>query len=99
VPPDWLTALAWCWLGLAFVSAAVMLADIARGDRQPMGVMHAVWPITALYLGPVALLAYWRYGRPYTERHQREHATGMPDTLYRVRVALDQSLRRRLHCR
>jgi hypothetical protein len=37
VPPDWLTALAWCWLGLAFVSAAVMLVDIARGYRQPTG--------------------------------------------------------------
>ena len=93
MPPEWLTTFAWIWLGLAFASVIVMLVDIGRGYRQPMGVMNAVWPVTALYLGPVALAAYWRYGRPYTARYQGEHSTGMPDTPYRVRVAISTS-----HC-
>jgi hypothetical protein len=34
-----------------------------NGRRQPMGVMNAVFPITALYFGPLALAFYWRWGR------------------------------------
>jgi hypothetical protein len=93
VPDPWLTVLAWTWLGLAFASAGVMVVDMLRGYRQPMGVMDAVWPITALYLGPIALWAYWRYGRAYTERYQREHGTGMPENPHVVGVALSTA-----HC-
>ena len=28
-----------------------------------MAVMNAVWPITALYLGPLAVFSYWRLAR------------------------------------
>src|SRR2546429_2341746 len=64
MPPTWLTVVAWIWLGVGFASAAVLLFDIfVRGHRQPMGVMEAVYPITAVYFGPVALLLYWRWGR------------------------------------
>ncbi|UIJ35536.1 DUF4396 domain-containing protein [Allobranchiibius sp. GilTou73] len=28
-----------------------------------MAVMEAVWPVTALYFGPLAIWAYWRFGR------------------------------------
>jgi Domain of unknown function (DUF4396) len=34
-----------------------------RKRRQPMGVMNFVFPITALYFGPLALWFYWRWGR------------------------------------
>ena len=63
-PPTWLTVIAWIWLGLAFICSGVILVDILlRGHRQQMAVMDAVYPITALYLGPFALLLYWRWGR------------------------------------
>jgi hypothetical protein len=64
MPPVWLSVTAWIWLGGAFITSGVILFDIfATGRRQQMGVMDAVYPITALYLGPFALLLYWRWGR------------------------------------
>jgi hypothetical protein len=41
-----------------------------RGHRQQMGVMEAVYPITALYLGPLALVLYWRWGRNTPDRRR-----------------------------
>jgi hypothetical protein len=65
MPPTWLTIIAWISIAAAFVSAAAILYDIyGRGLRQHVRVMEAVWPITALYLGPLGLLAYARIGRP-----------------------------------
>ncbi len=60
--PGWLTAVSWAYLGLAFLCAAVILYDVyGRGYRQRVRVMEAVWPITALYFGPLALLLYYRW--------------------------------------
>lgn len=67
-----LTVLAWCGLAAGFGCAGAILVDVYR-HRQPMPVMEAVWPITAFYLGPVALWGYLRFGRPTTRRWQREH--------------------------
>jgi hypothetical protein len=65
MPPSWLTIIAWISLAAGFLSAGAILYDIyARGLRQPMRVMEAVWPITALYLGPLGWFAYTRLGRP-----------------------------------
>jgi hypothetical protein len=62
--PAWLTVVAWLYLSICFCSAGVIAYDIAFNHRpQPMGVMSFVFPITALYLGPVALALYWRWGR------------------------------------
>jgi hypothetical protein len=62
--PDWLTVIAWTYLSVCFACAAAIGCDIAvNGRRQPMGVMNAVYPITALYLGPFALAFYWRWAR------------------------------------
>jgi hypothetical protein len=62
--PSWLTAIAWVYLGICFVCAGVIAYDIfVNHRRQPMGVMDAVFPITALYFGPFALALYFREGR------------------------------------
>jgi hypothetical protein len=62
--PTWLTMVAWTYLSLCFGCAAVIAYDIfVAGRRQAMGVMNAVFPITALYFGPLALAFYWRWGR------------------------------------
>ncbi len=64
MPSHLLTVVSWIALTVAFLSAGVILVDIyGRGHRQPMGVMEAVWPVTALYFGVVALVAYRRWGR------------------------------------
>lgn len=79
MPPTWLSVLAWIALTAGFVSAAWILFDIyGRGHRQRMGVMEAVWPVTALYAGPLAVLGYHRYGRPSSPRWLAEHDTEEP---------------------
>ena len=46
----------WVSLAVAFACAGAILWDICvRGDRSEMTIMNWVWPITALYWGPVAL--------------------------------------------
>ncbi len=64
MPPLWLTVISWVSLGVAILCAAPILHDLfGRGYRQHMWIMEAVWPITALYFGPLALWAYFRWGR------------------------------------
>jgi hypothetical protein len=79
--PTWLVALSWIALTAAFVSAVVILTDIyGRDYRQRMPVMEAVWPVTALYFGPVAVWMYLRYGRPNSARWlERHHRDSPPD--------------------
>ena len=65
MPPPWLTIIAWISLAAGFLTAGVIAFDIyGRRLRQPMRVMEAVWPITALFLGPLGWFAYARLGRP-----------------------------------
>lgn len=62
--PTWLENLGIVWLALAGLSAAAIVVDIRlAGHRQPMAVMEWVWPITAVYLGPLGLAFYWNAGR------------------------------------
>lgn len=52
--PSWLTVVSWVSIILALLCAAFILYDIfGRGYRQQMGIMEAVWPVTALYFGPL----------------------------------------------
>ena len=63
--PGWLTALSWSWIALAVLSVVVIARDVFVGGRhQPTRTMDVVWPLSALYLGPVAVLLYRRWGRP-----------------------------------
>lgn len=61
--PQWLHVLAWVSLSVAFLCALIIAGDIMAGHRQKMAIMNLVWPITALYFGPLALWAYFRFGR------------------------------------
>jgi hypothetical protein len=75
VPSSWLTAIAWVALALAGVTAAAIAYDVGvRGYRQKMWIMDVVWPVTALYFGPLAWLGYVRWGRPSAPRAEREGA-------------------------
>ena len=93
MPPDWLETIAWISLAVAFVCAGVIVWDMfGRGFRQRMTVMEAVWPITALYMGPVGLWAYFRWGKPKSPRYEQLNGpTG--ERPMRVRVAISAS-----HC-
>ena len=76
MPPIWLTIIAWIWLTVAFATAGFIVVDIfARGHRQRMKVMELVWPITALYFGPLAWLGYVRWGRVNSPGYRRNTRT------------------------
>jgi hypothetical protein len=78
-PPTWLVWLSWAALGVALLSAVDVLVDVyVRGRRQRMPVMEAVWPVTALYFGPVASVAYRRWGRPASGRWLLEEGLDEP---------------------
>jgi len=55
---SWLTFISWAYLAFCTGSALFIVADFFRGHRQRIWIMHLVWPITALYLGPLAVLLY-----------------------------------------
>lgn len=77
MPATWLTALSWAMLAAGFASAGWILVDIyGRGHRQQMPVMEAVWPITALYFGPLAVAGYRAWGRPKSPRWRDERGDG-----------------------
>ena len=60
----WLSVLAWAYISVCLACAGIIAGDILIGRRrQPMGVMNFVFPITALYFGPLALAFYWRWAR------------------------------------
>jgi hypothetical protein len=64
VAPGWLTVLAAVYLAVCLACTGAIAGDIFPGHRrQAMGVMNAVYPITALYFGPLALAFYWRWAR------------------------------------
>jgi hypothetical protein len=68
-----LTVIAWAALAAACATALLIVYDLyGRGYRQTMAVMEAVWPITALYLGPLAWFAYRRWGRLNNREYQRQ---------------------------
>jgi hypothetical protein len=75
--PTWLTNVAWLALAAAVISAACVIVDLLSGHRQHMGIMNVVWPVTALWSGPLGLWAYLRFGRAGSqeamERARRRH--------------------------
>jgi hypothetical protein len=68
--PHWFETLAWVALAFGFASALVIAGDIVLlGSRQHTAIMNLVFPLTALYVGPVAVWAYFARGRRMSQRH------------------------------
>jgi hypothetical protein len=59
--PAWLTPLAWTFVALALLSAAVIAADIRT--RHHALTTKITWAAAALFLGPLAVALHRRYGR------------------------------------
>ncbi len=67
--PTWVTVFGWVYTGLGVLFAAWILADTYLGGyRQRLAPMEIVWPITAIWAGPLGLWAYYRWGRPTTQK-------------------------------
>lgn len=74
MPSNLLTVISWVALGAGLASALVVVYDeLIAGHRQTMAIMAWVWPITALYSGPLGLYFYYRYGRP----NSRDYGQGV----------------------
>jgi hypothetical protein len=63
MPLGWLENLAKAYLALCFLCAFLITGDLLRRP-QKMWIMNVVWPVTALYWGPVCLWSYRVMGRP-----------------------------------
>jgi hypothetical protein len=64
--PTWLHVLAVFALLGATICALVIALDVIR-HPQHMWIMNVVWPITALFAGPISLWGYFSYGRLATD--------------------------------
>ncbi len=73
--PQWLETLSTASLIIAGICALVIAFHVAR-HPQHMWIMNLVWPITALYFGPIALWAYFRWA-PSGAKGAMMHS-GMP---------------------
>ncbi len=60
--PGILIDLAIVSIALALLSAIGIAIDLTRRP-QPMAIMDIVWPVTALYSGPIGVWAYAAFGR------------------------------------
>ncbi len=76
--PAWWTPAAWIYL-LACVISAAMLSYEIYGRRPPQQIpaMKPVWPISALFLGPLTLLLYARWGRAQRQNDTAPRPTKM----------------------
>jgi hypothetical protein len=76
-------------LASACASAPLILVDIlGRGRRQRIWIMDVVWPLTALYTGPLGWLAYRRWGRLNSPRYLEQ--TGQRTSISAVGFCRDQ---------
>lgn len=73
--PVWLSVIADLSLVLAGLGALLITADVIA-HPQRMAIMNVVWPITALYSGPVGLWAYFAIGRTRTNEGQNTDGGG-----------------------
>ena len=65
--PGWVTPVAWTYIAVSMLSAALIAADVyALNRRHRSTTSELVWITSALYLGPFAIPAYLRKGRAGT---------------------------------
>lgn len=65
--PSWLHLVASSYLSLCWICALILVMNEFMAPQR-MWIMNVVWPINALYWGPVAVWAYYRWGRLETKR-------------------------------
>ncbi len=91
---EWLHVVAWIYIGVCSLIALWIASDIAMGRRQKMWIMDLVWPITAMYFGPVAAWMYLRTRplslkqSPDPDKETKEQMKKMEPTREQVSVSV-----------
>jgi hypothetical protein len=80
-------------LSASLLCALLILADILAGNRQPMMIMNFVYPVSALYAGPLALWFYYRAGKKGSMKNSAEKQMPMHKKPFWQSVAIGA-----LHC-
>lgn len=90
--PAWLQVISWLWIAICIVSAVVVFSQTVR-KPQRMWIMDVVWPITCLYMGPIAVYLYWKslpvstkaamspQMEAMTERHKEDPPTSLQNSI------------------
>ncbi len=96
-------------LSIGGICLLIISADLLMGHAQKMWIMNIVWPVTALYAGPLALIAYYTIGRKSMKKINSKHqdnvqGTNAKKTILAKRYIRHTALRqwlhfRRYHCR
>ena len=90
--PSWLNVLSIVSLSVAAICSAIVLIDLVR-HPQEMTIMNWVWPITALYGGPLALWMYARLGWPASREAIKRNEGRMAEKPFYSSVAVSAT-----HC-
>lgn len=92
--PEWLHILAWVYIGIC-LSCAFGIAVHTLSRPQKMWIMGVVWPITGLYMGPVAVYMYNKSlpvmeKKPMKSRMKaiQEHYKDTPPTMFQNFLAV-----------
>jgi hypothetical protein len=72
-PSPMLRGVAWLSIATALACAVFIIADVVIWRPQHMQIMNVVWPLTALYAGPLAVGAYFWFGRAMKRMPGVEH--------------------------
>ncbi len=95
--PAWLSIVSIVSLLLGAACTVGIAVDVARRP-QPMWIMNLVWPITALYAGPLAVWLYVRYGRNAWGMHMSGHAMQGRDMMAAQKPAWVSYAEATTHC-
>ena len=96
--PVWLEFSSRLSLLIAIACSLIILVDILSGNRQRMWIMNAVWPLTALYGGLLALLVYYTLGRSTSGRNRQQHEERHHDSQPAARPFWQSVLLGTTHC-
>ncbi|WJY27520.1 DUF4396 domain-containing protein [Sporosarcina trichiuri] len=70
-----LVVISWIAIAIGLLSSAVIIIDIIR-HPQKMAIMNVVWPLNGWFFGPIALIAYYKWGRIQAKNMDIAHTRG-----------------------
>lgn len=76
-----LETISWIALGIGLFSSLIIILDLFRHPQQ-MTIMNLVWPLNGWFFGPIALWAYYKWGRIQAKNLNLEDNRGEPAKVF-----------------